>query len=159
MGDDKIMVMANSLTEQKRASQAVLTKTQWAIAEAMADGKSGPELARKLGKGDLKKTASWRRKIRRMQLNPHFRKAMFDLQTAEGMMGLGPAVQGMNARAARGRTDAVKLLMSFTGIHNEKVSHEHSGDIQINVSIPRPQTTVDQIGPGKDYVDAEVVEE
>jgi hypothetical protein len=95
-------------------------------------------------------------------MQPHFAKAVFDLQRAEVVMGLGPAIQGMNARAARGRVDAVKLALAVSGMHSDKVSHEHSGNIEISVSIPRPSTTVDQLGPGKDtesFVDADVVEE
>lgn len=84
------------------------------------------------------------------------------LAKAKGLKHIGPSVEAIGKRAGRGRPDAAKLLWSMTGFHNERISHEHSGDIQINVSIPRPQTTVDQLGPGKDsedYVDADVVEE
>lgn len=156
--------MAHTLTKQKKASAAVLTPIQMKVAEALANGTTVAEIAKKLSGGDKKKASRWRATIRSWAGTPAFSKAVFDMHRAEGILGLGPAIAGMNARAARGRIDAVKLLMSFTGIHNEKVSHEHSGDIQINVSIPRPAKPSEAtgIGPGKDeesYVDAEVVDD
>jgi hypothetical protein len=154
--------MASPLAAKKAASAAVLSKPQMAVAQAMADGMSGAQVARKIAKGNPQKAKLWRKKIRAWSTNPHFQKAVFDLQRGEVVMGLGPAMKGLSNRAARGRVDAVKLMLAVSGMHNDRVDHSHSGEIQINVSIPRPKPTEDNIpGPGieEGFVDADVVED
>lgn len=79
--------------------------------------------------------------------------------------GLIPATEALARRAARGRPDAIKLLYEASGFHNPKVKHEHSGDIQINLNMPRPPVQETKTaGPGNELedgsiVDAEVVED
>lgn len=71
------------------------------------------------------------------------------------LVGLGPASRNLVKRASSNRDiQAVKLLFETTGLHNPRVQHEHSGDVNITVSIPRP--TFDADGA---VTDAEVVEE
>lgn len=156
------MVMANSLARQNGSSTPEKVIPDWAlsVAEALADGQSVSQIARKLAKGDKAAAQRWRKRIRRLAWNDaRLKAALAATAEAELQLGLPASAKAIASRAGRGRPDAAKLTWAATGFHNEKVSHEHSGDIQINVSIPRPQTTVDEIGPGKDYVDAEVVEE
>lgn len=104
-----------------------------------------------------------RAKVRRVAArSAYVRDELFLIARGDGILALGPSVQGVAARAARGRVDAAKLLWAMTGFHNDKVDHRHSGEIQINVSIPRPKATEDHIpGPGieEGFVDADVVEE
>lgn len=44
-------------------------------------------------------------------------------------------------RAKRGRPDAIKLAWEAMGFYNPKVKHEHSGDIEIRLTLPRPERT------------------
>lgn len=64
-------------------------------------------------------------------------------------------------RATRGRPDAIKLALEIAGIHNPRVSHEHSGDITVTLaSVPRPEPVVNPNAQLEEpVVDAEVVEE
>lgn len=75
------------------------------------------------------------------------------------MLDLPAVAEGVSRRAKRGRMDAAKVVMAQTGFHNEKVSHEHGGEIQINVSIPRPPPVEDRLGIEEPIVDADVVED
>lgn len=156
------MVVARPLPPPKQEVQ-ILTPLQTRVCELLADGVPHTTIARKLAKGDPKKAKIWRSKIRRWCRNPYFQTEFEALQRAEGLLHVGPSVQGIGRRAARGRVDAAKLLWSMTGFHNERVDHKHSGAIEINVSIPRPRPTEDNVrGPGKieeGFVDADVVEE
>ena len=73
----------------------------------------------------------------------------------EMVEGLIPATQALGKRAARGRPDAIKLLFEASGFHNPRVKHEHSGDINIHLDMPRPERVVDE----DQVVDAEVVDD
>jgi len=83
---------------------------------------------------------------------------MASVARGEAIMNLIPAVQALSRRAARGRTDSIKLLFELTGFHSPRVQHDHSGEIEIKLTgMHRPPRTVDQLGPP--VVDAEVVED
>jgi hypothetical protein len=74
------------------------------------------------------------------------------------IMELPSIMDGVIRRAQRGRVDAAKLIFEMTGLHNPKVQHEHSGDIQITLaSVPRPERVATELEAP--VVDAEVVEE
>lgn len=67
--------------------------------------------------------------------------------------------QALVARGKRGRTDAIKLGLEMTDIHNPKVKHQHSGDISINLNMPRPPRVENPAAQlDEPIVDAEVVE-
>jgi hypothetical protein len=54
--------------------------------------------------------------------------------------GLIAGVQRLTDRAVHlGKPDAIKLLMEASGFHNPRVDHKHSGDINIKLTIPRPE--------------------
>ena len=159
------MVMASSLTRPDKRSNLSPKEEKWqeACADALIAGHTAASIAKKLAKGDDVKYHRIYNKVRRLaQSDARFQARVMARAKGESIMRLGPQVKAIGRRAERGRVDAAKLLWSMNGFHNEKVDHRHSGEIQISVSIPRPKTTVDQLGPGKDtesYVDADVVEE
>lgn len=100
-----------------------------------------------------------RGRIQRMALaDEEFSTALGQQATGAAIMELPAIMDGVIRRAKRGRVDAAKLIFEMTGLHNPKVSHEHTGDIQITLaSVPRPErvpTTLEE-----PVVDAEVVEE
>jgi hypothetical protein len=68
------------------------------------------------------------------------------------MIGVGPALRALNARANSRNVQAIKLLLEATGVHNPRVRHEHSGEIKIKFEAPRP--TFEQ-----HITDADVVED
>lgn len=91
-------------------------------------------------------------------------------EQAQGMMimGVPPVAEAVVRRGKRGRVDAAKLIFEASGFHNPKVKHEHSGDISINLNMPRPAAveneTVEQAALARseeadDVVDATVVED
>jgi hypothetical protein len=134
-----------------------------AIAEALMDGKTPGQIARKLAKGDMQKYHHYYGKVVRLaRRDALFQARMLQMAKGDAFLHLGSSVAGLGRKAALGRVDAVKLLWEMTGLHNPKVQHEHSGGIEITVSIPRPATTVDELGPGKEpdgFVDADVIED
>lgn len=159
------MVMAGSLTQQNGGAptSVPLSRPQVIVLAALADGKTAPQIARRLAKGDRKKAQQIRAKLRRWACQPEFRQAIFDVANGNMILALPGVTDAALTRAALyGKPDSVKLVWEATGFHNPKVSHEHSGDIQLHINIPRPERTQDTLGPGKDpesYVDADVVEE
>lgn len=70
----------------------------------------------------------------------------------ELLIGLGPAVAGLSRSGARGRVDAAKLLLEASGFHNPRVKHDHSGSIEIKLTMPRPERQAVDI-PDADVVD------
>jgi len=122
------------------------------IGAQIAKGKMPMEIARKLYPEDRKGRLRTYMRIRRLNDPPErvSRRVMEDVKIAM-LVGLGPATRALTARAGRGRVDAVKLLYEASGFHNPKIKHEHSGEIRVKVSAPRPQF--------EDITDADVVEE
>jgi hypothetical protein len=56
-----------------------------------------------------------------------------------------------------GKPDAVKLVFEATGFYSPRVQHEHSGDINIKLQIPRPAGEIE--ASAEDVTDADVVED
>lgn len=157
------MVMAGSPVRQNGSTAVgpTLSRPQIVVLAALADGKTAPEIANRLSKGNKQKARQIRSKLRRWATQPEFRNALFEVTQGNMILALPEINEALVRRAARGRPDAAKMIWSATGFHNDKVSHEHSGGIEITVSIPRPATTVDTLGPGKDpegFVDSEAEE-
>jgi hypothetical protein len=161
------MVVAGSLSPQTRNSNAVAppTRLEQLVARAVADRVPLPTIANRLARKTGKPAKYWRQRLRRVVAHSSYvRDEAFTATNAELIMALPASGEAIGRRAGRGRPDAAKLMWSATGYHNDRVQHEHSGGIDIRLSIPRPETTQDQLGPGKDpesseYVDADVVEE
>lgn len=128
------------------------------VVEAAKLGMKTSKMAKRLEPDDPVKRKALRAKLRKMARQDKRLHALIAQDAnAEMALGLGPATQALARRAAKGRPDAVKLLFEASGFHNPRVKHEHSGDININLNIPRPKRlTVD---PDDDAVDADVVDE
>lgn len=157
------MDMAGSLPTTTRGSKPLSRGDQTAlkIGRLIALGVEPEALARQLGKGDPQRTRAWKRKITRlMATNPHTQAQLAQAAQAEMWAGLLPATQALVRRAGRGRPDAIKMLWSATGFFNEKIQHEHSGDIAITVKVARPTRVVDRTAlDDPNIVDADVVED
>lgn len=85
--------------------------------------------------------------------DPRLVQEVASMAQGEMTVALGPAVVALGSRARKGRPDAIKLLFEATGFHNPRVKHEHSGDIKISLSMPRPKFDADAT-----VADAEVVD-
>jgi hypothetical protein len=130
-----------------------LSRAQQVVIMAMADGYKPNDIARKLAKGDPAKAKRWRGRIRTwLAQDPTFKQAIGLAAQAQLVSDILPATAALGRRAARGRTDAIRLLYEASGFHNPKVqhNHEHSGTIDINLKMG---------GRPEPVVDAEVVEE
>lgn len=156
------MVMAGSLTQPKQSSPKA-DKAREAIAEALADGQTVGQIAKRLAKGDKKRYHYWYNRITRMvRRDVQMQTKIHEASVGEAWLGLIPATKATVSRASRGRMDAVKFLFAYTGAYNEKVQHEHSGEVQISLAVSRPVRTEDrtkrmEIEEG--IVDADVVED
>ena len=132
------------------------------IRELILAGWTTNAIAKRLAKGNKR-----REKVVRQQV---YRIIAYDEQiaAAKALESTGMAIEEAPAvtaalirRAKRGRPDAAKIILEMSGVHNPKVSHEHSGEIKISLhgGVPRPPAP--SLGPGDDpgIVDAEVVDE
>ena len=103
-------------------------------------------------RADRGKRLNLYRKLKRIALgDERVAKGIADDARLDLMVALGPAVAGLRERAARGRPDAVKIVLEATGFHNPRVKHEHSGEINVKIDMPRPTHDAD-------VTDAEVVD-
>lgn len=155
------MVVAGSLSPKSKSSLSPYEeKWQESVASALAAGHSIATIARKLsGKDDWKYHRNYSRIRKLAQRDAIFQARIAAKIKGEAVIGSGPATQAAIKRASRGRMDAVKFVLGMAGVYNEKVSHEHGGEIQINVSIPRPPPVEDRLGIQEPIVDADVVED
>jgi hypothetical protein len=100
-----------------------------------------------------KTTARRRRLLRRRILNmiatSEEIQGYIANQSKAIMMAALPAVSQRLADRAirRGEPQAVKLLFEATGFYNPRVKHEHSGDIEIKLTMPRPEPAGLPSGP------------
>lgn len=74
-----------------------------------------------------------------MLTDDNFSRRLMEKFRLSMLVGLGPAVDGLNRRAGKGNVQAIKLLFEASGLHNPKVQHEHSGEVTVKLDIPRPQ--------------------
>lgn len=142
---------------------AVQTKSSRAdevIASLLAQGKRPNEIAKLIHPEDKVARKKLRMKLwHRVRHDAMLASAVGHEAQAEMLLGLGPATKALTRRAAKGRPDAIKLLYEASGFHNPKVKHEHSGDIKIELSMPRPERVETVDANDDDVIDAEVVEE
>lgn len=126
------------------------------LAEHIAEGKRPAELARKLAPNNPNRQKKLRKKIREIVwYDPRLAEQLALHAKGEAIMALPAGIAAMGRRAKAGRTDAVKLLAEMTGFHNPRVQHEHSGEIEVKITMPRPKA----LDPDQEVTDAEVVEE
>lgn len=146
------LVVALSSTKKKTELSETAIE---ALVEACAKGQSPYTVAKKIHPDDRVARQRLRRRIiRAMSRDPRIAQQIGEHAKAEMLVGLIPAAQKLASRATR-RTDATKLLFETTGFHNPRVQHEHSGDIKVSLSMPRPTFEQDAI----DVPEADVVEE
>ena len=66
--------------------------------------------------------------------------AVSNASQANLIQSLPTVTEAVAGRATRtGRADIVKLVFEASGSHNPHIKHEHSGDIEIKLSMPRPE--------------------
>lgn len=155
------MVVAGSLSPKSKSSLSP-EEERWqeAVSSALASGHSIATIANKLARGDRQRYYYNYGKVRRLaQRDAIFQAKIQQKIKAEALIESGSATKGAIRRAKRGRMDAVKFVLGMAGVYNEKVSHEHGGSIEINVSIPRPPPVEDRLGIEEPIVDADVVED
>ena len=81
----------------------------------------------------------YRRRVRRaITRSPQFLEAQRAQAIAAMWESLPAVTDALIRRAERGRPDAIKLMWEAMGFHNPRVQHEHSGDIEIRLTVPRP---------------------
>lgn len=148
------MDMANLPATQPRSSDAAIE----ALADQFADGHNIAAVAAKLAGPDPKKRRNMRRKLRRIVYTDARMREVINMNAqVEAIVGAVPAVQALSRRASRGRTDSIKLLLAMAGIYNERITHEHTGEINIKMEgMIRPPRTVDSTAA--EVIDADVVE-
>jgi hypothetical protein len=131
-----------------------------AVAQCLRLGMSVGKMAKYMSDDPVEQKA-WRQRIRNMIRNESATMAAAVNQVAneQMMMDLPAAVSALGRRAKKGRPDAIKLLFEASGFHNPKVKHEHSGDINVNLNVPRPSMEKVQNLEDPNIVDAEVVED
>lgn len=126
------------------------------LAELAARGWTIGRIARHISDGSPKKMKKARRLMREIRRDPRFEEFILQEAHHDAVAALPRAVAGAARAASRGRMDAVKWIGEATGFHNPRVDHNHSGDIQITMNIPRPVR--DEEAP-VEIEEAEVVEE
>ena len=157
------MVMAGPPSAIKRSSE--LTKSDLRairIATVLATGVDPLKLARRLAGKDEVAGRRWRMRIKAAMDNPHAQAILAKSAQADMWLNLLPITDAVIQRARRGRPDAIRMVWQATGFYNEKVQHEHSGDVAITLKIARPEPVVDhtkRMDLEEGIVDADVVEE
>lgn len=143
----------------KSSLPAPTTAYKTKVAQLLVQGHTVYQIAKRVSNGDKRLASQLRNRIYYMAGSDEEFQRIFAtvLRGKASAEGLPTAVAGQIKRSQRGRTDAAKLIMELTGFHNPKVSHEHSGDINIKLSLPRPELPEDADQP--QVVDAEVVED
>jgi hypothetical protein len=125
------------------------------LAEQFAAGRRPAEIAKAVYPNDPVKRKALRRRIwATIHKDPQMAAASASRVQAEMIMGLPLAARALMRRAHKGRVDAIKLAFEATGFHNPRVQHQHSGEISVKVTMPRPPPVEDD----PQVVDADVVD-
>lgn len=110
-----------------------------AIVDLLADGMDPVAASMRLAKGDKKRAYKIRRRMRKwIQTYPEFADRLALAAKSQALAYGVAATPAVGRRAERGRTDAFKALNELSGLHNPRVQHEHSGEVKITISAPRP---------------------
>lgn len=146
--------MANlPATTTQNSALEVDSRYQDAVADQITAGLRPDAIAAKIYPNDARKRRSLRRRIWHMvRHDEEFARRVALRARGELLIGLGPAVAGLSRSGARGRVDAAKLLLEASGFHNPRVKHDHSGSIEIKLTMPRPERQAVDI-PDADVVD------
>lgn len=137
------MDMANLPAKSTQKSElAAVERFRTAIFEQVAAGRRPEEMARAAYPKDRVARQRLRRRIWKMLESDEdlLRKIQMRAQS-EMALALIPQTQRL---ARLRRPDAIKILYEASGFHNPRVKHEHSGNIEVKLSIPRPQRELPQ---------------
>lgn len=132
-------------------------KLREVIASYLIEGYSPGQIAKAFHGNDKKAKKRMRAKVRKLLANdPKLAEEVGKRGMAKLTARLGPVLDGLIGKAETGNPIAAKLVLEASGFHNPRTQHEHSGEVKITMSIPRPaapeQKTID-------IPDADVVEE
>lgn len=133
------------------------------LADSIAKGKGLKDIAEQLYPGSGKQVRARRRGFIRKVYelaawDQDFQLAMATRARAILTLALPATSERLALRASRlGKAQDVKLLFEASGFHNPRVQHEHSGDVNIRLVIPRPELPESADQP--ETIDAEVVED
>ena len=153
--DGIILVMARSLPAKVENTPPEPTAWEAALVQALADGATIPQLAKRLAPHDKVKRKKLRSKMRYALTKPWVQELMGIQAKTNLVAGVGPASNALVRKAAAGRVDAMKLLFEASGFHNPRTEVNHSGEVQITIKgLPRPERVEDDAT----VVDAEVVD-
>jgi hypothetical protein len=154
--------MANLPATTEADKPQELTRVDEIIFDALSRGVPPDQVPRRLAKGNKVLYKKLRYRMKTMWSYDYIQYAVQERVRAMAMAGMVASMPALVRRAQRGRIDAIKFLGELSGVHNPKVSHEHSGDVNLRfIAMPRPdQATVDQTQPQLEepVVDAEVVD-
>lgn len=148
--------MARSLPAKVENSPPVLTREQELIIQALVDGATPAQIARKIAPHDAKKRKKWRAKLRYLIMQPAIQEVLAANLRAEQILNIGSQVKALNRKGRAGRVDAIKLAFESSGFYNPRTEVNHSGDIQITIkTVARPKPVEDDV---VDVTDAEIVD-
>lgn len=143
------MQMASLPEKVDQSSKPEPTEVHETIVDWLEQGKTLPELAKRLAKGDRRRANTLRRRFQRMVANdPLLQMAIYSRAKAGLVTAVPGTVEAVRKRAQRGRMDAAKIVLEASGVHNPRVQHEHSGEISVKLDMPRPK-----------FIEAEAVED
>jgi hypothetical protein len=129
------------------------------IRKLIRKGWTATDIAKRIAPEDPRKQKIIQNQVYRVMADDPEWQAMQQATGAAIAMEAWPgAVSALARRSMRGRTDAIKLQGEVSGFHNPRIQHEHSGDINLKLVLPRPPEvpaeTYNQLPPGKsDVVD------
>lgn len=123
-----------------------------AIADQIAAGHRPDDIARRIHPNDPAKRKKLRRRIWYSVYHDQRLAERIGIRAhGELLLALVPATMGLARKAKRGDVQAVKLLTEASGFHNPRIKHDHTGSIEVKLTMPRPERP--------EIPDAEVVED
>jgi hypothetical protein len=136
----KELVPRNPVQLQEKKAQ------QFRFALLLAETDLEPnELAKKLGKGNPKVAARWRKRYQRWKRDPDFAELIAAQVNGNLVLGLPRATNALIRRAAKGNVPAIKLLMESSGFWSPRHVEEHTGEVAITLrGLSRPPAVVDE---------------
>jgi hypothetical protein len=148
--------------ELKKPTSVISEKRRRAYLRALARGRTAEEISCKLAPNNERQRRRIRGQIRWLAAtDEEFQTQALARSQGASILELEEITDALIRRAKRGRVDAAKFLMEFSGAHNPKIQHEHSGEVKVslNMNVPRPERVPNPTELEEAIPDAEVVEE
>ncbi len=145
--------MANLPTKPAQSSELVpRQRFMEAIAARVGAGQRPDRIARDVYPENAQKRRQLRDRIWYLvRRDEDFHRIVVERARAEMILALEPQTRRL---ARLRRPDAIKLLFEASGFHNPRVKHDHSGSIEVKLTMPRPQRELPEVIDGE----AEVVD-